>query len=269
MFRIGYRTQRVAATMALALIVPMVPRVVAQDVPKAETILDRYVEVTGGKAAYEKVKSRVTRGKLELPAAGVSGKITVNQSSDRALIRTEIDQIGTINQGISDGVAWELNPVTGPRILDGEEKASMIRSSRLDAEVNWRKYYPKVEATGVETIDGKAAYKVVLTPDKGSPTTQYYDQKSGLMVRSDSMQKSAMGEISVQVLYSDYQKVDGLLIPFKSTQKVLSQEITLTLDSVQNNVEIPDATFALPDEVKKLADKAAADSKPAAGDSSK
>ena len=30
--------------------------------PKAETILDRYIEVTGGKAAYEKRKNEIETG---------------------------------------------------------------------------------------------------------------------------------------------------------------------------------------------------------------
>ncbi|MFO0960762.1 MAG: hypothetical protein U0800_25555 [Isosphaeraceae bacterium] len=212
-------------------------------------------EVTGGKSAYEKVKGRLTRAKIELPAAGVSGKITINQSGDKALILTEIEQIGTIQQGVADGVAWEVNPLTGPRVLEGDEKAGMLRSSRLDSEVNWRKYYPKAEAAGVEMVDGKPAYKLVLTPAEGNPTTQYYDQKSGLLVRSDSKQKSPMGEIPVEVYYSDYKKVDGILMPFKSVQQMFTQELVLTIDEVKNNPEIPASTFAIPAEVQKLAEK--------------
>lgn len=252
---VGRSTRRIA--LALALIAPAVPRAVAQEAPKAETILDKYVEVTGGKAAYEKVIGRITRARIELPAAGVSGKVTVHQDGDKTLIRTEIDQVGTIQQGVFGGVAWELNPLTGPRILDGEEKSALVRSSRLDTEVNWRKYYPKVEVAGVEMVDGKPAYKVVLTPAEGGPTTQYYDKVSGLLVRSDSKQKSPMGEIPVEVSYSDYKKVDGILVPFKSTQKVLTQEIVMTLDEVKNNPEFAASTFELPEEVRKLVDKGA------------
>ena len=38
----------------------------AAALPKAETILDRYIEVTGGKAAYDKRTSEITTGTMEL-----------------------------------------------------------------------------------------------------------------------------------------------------------------------------------------------------------
>ena len=44
--------------------------------PKAETILDRYIEVTGGKAAYEKRKTEIATGTFEMAAMGVKGTIT-------------------------------------------------------------------------------------------------------------------------------------------------------------------------------------------------
>ena len=48
----------------------------AQPLPKAETILDRYVEVTGGKAAYEKHTHQTMTGTLSFPEQGLSGKLT-------------------------------------------------------------------------------------------------------------------------------------------------------------------------------------------------
>ena len=51
--------------------------------PKADTILTQYVEATGGKAAYEKIKSRVATGTIEVPAANIKGKIEVSQAARR------------------------------------------------------------------------------------------------------------------------------------------------------------------------------------------
>ena len=64
------RRQSFISPLSLVLIglAGFAPSVFAQDepLPKAETILDRYVEVTGGKAAYEKRKNIVgyTDGRL-------------------------------------------------------------------------------------------------------------------------------------------------------------------------------------------------------------
>ena len=51
-----------------------VPALFAADpLPSAESILDRYVEVTGGKQAYQKRKSEISRGTLEYPSLGIKG----------------------------------------------------------------------------------------------------------------------------------------------------------------------------------------------------
>jgi hypothetical protein len=65
--------------------------------------------------------------------------------------------------------------------------------------------------------------------------------------------KNEMGEIPAEISVSDYRTVDGVLVPFQVRQKVLGQEFTITVESLKTNVEIPKDRFALPDDVKALA----------------
>ena len=95
----------------------------------------------------------------------------------------------------------------------------------------------------------------MLTPRDGQPETRYYDKTSGLLVRTSMIMKTEMGEIPAESSVSDYRKVDGVLMPFLVKQKVLGQEFTVTLQSVKNNVEIPKERFALPEDVKALAEQ--------------
>src|SRR5687767_1631044 len=50
-----------------------------KDLPKAAEILEKYVKATGGKAAYEKVKSRIMKGTMSV--AGQTGKLTIYQKA--------------------------------------------------------------------------------------------------------------------------------------------------------------------------------------------
>jgi len=43
--------------------------------PTGEQVMDRYVEVTGGKAAYDKIKSRIIHAKIAIPAQGMNGTV--------------------------------------------------------------------------------------------------------------------------------------------------------------------------------------------------
>src|SRR5262245_21814879 len=56
----------------------------SNDLPDAAEILDGYVEATGGKKTYEKLKTRIARGTLEIAALGTQGKVqTWQQSPDK------------------------------------------------------------------------------------------------------------------------------------------------------------------------------------------
>ena len=224
--------------------------------PKAETILDRFVEATGGKAAYDKRTGEISTGTFEMAAQGIKGSLTVYSAApDKSYRVIELDGIGKVESGTGNGIAWEKNPMLGPRVMSGEEKAQNLREAAFNGAVNWRSLYVKAETTGVETIDGEECYKVVLTPAEGKPLTSYFQKKSGLAVKQSMVAASAMGEAPVDVAVSDYKSFGGILTPTKMVQKVAGQEFTISIDKVQVNPEIPPDRFAIPAEVRALLQK--------------
>ena len=99
-------------------------------------------------------------------------------------------------------------------------------------------------------------YKIVLTPNQGSPETQYFDIANHLLRKTELTLKTDMGTIPVEAFPSDYREVDGLLIPYRSRQIIMGmQEMIFVTESIEHNVEIPAERFALPDEIKALMEK--------------
>ena len=231
----------------------------ADPLPAAASILDRYVQVTGGKQAYTSRKTEIAHGTVEYTALGVKGSITRYAAEpDKYYATLDIEGLGKVEMGVNGQIAWENTAILGPRLKSGAEAAEAIREGNLNATVNWRKLYPKVETTGIETIDGEECYKVVMTPAEGQPMTGYYQKKSGLQVRLSTISTTQMGDIPVDLIASDYKDFGGILEPAKVIQKTGPQEFTITLERVEVNPAIPAEQFALPAEVRKLADKAAA-----------
>jgi hypothetical protein len=231
----------------------------ADDLPKAETILDKYVEVTGGKAAYAKIHTELSKGTMTLGGMGITGKVTAYQAEpNKQLVEVDIEGMGKVLEGTNGDVAWGLNPMQGPRIKEGEEKAKSIESARLNGEAQWRDLYTSAETKGVEAVDGKDCYKIVLTPKTGSPVTKWYDKESNLLVKSVAKVNTAMGEIESESILSDYRKEGDILLPHKTVSRAMGQEFTITIDSVQHNAEIPKDKFDLPAEIKDLLKKPAA-----------
>ena len=223
------------------------------DLPAAETILNRYVEVTGGKAAYERRTNEVVHGTVELAAMGIKGTMTEYfDASGKYYAAMDLAGVGKIETGLNDGVAWENSVLRGARIKTGEEKAQAVREATMNSTYRWRDLYAKAETAGEEVVEGEPCYKVVLTPAQGQPVTMYFEEKSGLMRKTSLVMSSELGEIPAEATSTEYRRFEDMLAPAKVKQKAAGQEITVTIQSLEANQDIPAERFALPDEVKAV-----------------
>ncbi len=244
------------SVLTLALCAAQEP---ARKQPSADQILDRYIAATGGKANYQKLHTMMSVGTMEFTGRGLKGAITAyNARPNLSYVVTEIDSVGKIEQGTDGNVVWERSAIQGPRIKSGDERASYLRNSDVAAKLDWKKYYKGAEAQGVETINGKPCYRVLLTPLEGKPETRFYDVKSGLLMRTDMVMKGPMGEVPAETLFDEYREEGGILSAHVLRQKALGQEFVTTIRSVMYNVDIPKDKFTLPEEIQALAAKPAA-----------
>ena len=243
--------------VSLVLLACGVAGFAADPLPSAESVLDRYIQVTGGKQAYEKRKSEIAHGTVEFPALGIKGSMTRYAAEpDKYYYTIDIEGLGKMETGVNGSIAWENTALLGPRVKTGVERAEAIREGNMNSTLNWRKLYPKVVNAGIETIDGEECYKVIMTPAEGQPVTGYYQKKSGLQVKITTVASSQMGDIPVELIASEYKDFGGILEPAKVTQKAGPSEFSITLERVEVNPAIPPEQFAVPAEVRKLVDKA-------------
>lgn len=231
----------------------------AQSLPKAETILDRYIEVTGGKAAYEKHTRETLTGTITFPEQGLSGRLTrYAMAPDKEYSVVELGPIGKIESGFAEGVAWEKSAILGPRVKTGGEKDQAAREAHFNGQAEWRTIFPKAETTGSESVNGEDCYKVMLTPPSGKPETQYFSKKTGLLVKTAATAVSPMGEVAVEMEVSDYKAFDGILFPTHSRQKAGAQQLEINITNVTTEQTFPPGTFDLPPEIKILIGKTGA-----------
>ncbi len=231
----------------------------ADDLPKAETVLDHFIEVTGGKAAHEKIHSEVTKGTMEFVGKGIKGKIASYEAEpNKNFTLADLEGVGKVESGTDGDVFWERSAITGPRIKSGDERDEILRASIFNPYLNWRKLYATVETTGSESVDGEDCYKLLLTPKTGQPITEWYAKKSGLLVKSSSVHKTQMGDIPADSLLKDYKPVAGLLMPFTRIDRFAGQEIQIRVDSIEFDSGVPKDRFELPEEIKALVRKSGA-----------
>jgi len=226
------------------------------DLPSAETILDRFIEVTGGRATYEKRQSARTVQDIEIVNTPIKGTLTrYQQAPNKDYTELEIPMIGKFRQGSDGKMAWSISPVEGAKLLEGEQRDQALRAGRYNDDLYWRDVCKSVETVGTEDVDGKPAYIVVRTYKLGKPVTNYYDATSGLLVKGIAKQQTASGEVRIEIQVGDYRKEGGILIPHKVVMKTPSDERIMTVRTVAINQEAPPGTFDIPDEVQALLKK--------------
>ncbi len=225
----------------------------------AAAILDRYVEVTGGRAAYERIHNRVVRGRHEFRDVGLKGTQTIYFAApNKRHAELEAEELGKVWQGTNGDVVWYLSAMTGALIEEGEARTVALREAAFDMPVHWRKYYEKVEAVGVETVEEKRCLKVELTPAVGEVETRYYDESSGLLVKvAKTRLSSKMPPMPMTLTFGDYRRADGLLIPFRYTQTTeqcgSKRAIVFETDSIEHNVTLASDRFDPPAKVQAAA----------------
>jgi len=218
----------------------------------ADRVLERFIEATGGRKAYEKLTSRVIKGTLEVAAQGIKGTIEIySKAPDKHWEVGVIEGIGEFTRAYDGQIGWSQDPINGLRELSGVELAILKRSATFNGELKWRQLYPKVELVGKEKINEKEVYVVRLTPTEGQPVTSYYDTASFLVVRTDMVQEGPQGNVPIESYVSDYREVNGIKIPFEIKQSIPIGTLLIKLTEVKHNLPIDDARFRKPSSTVK------------------
>jgi hypothetical protein len=220
----------------------------APNAPKADDILDKYIQAIGGAQRVAALKSYVAKG----TNAGYGPEneprpfeIYSRPNQRTMIIRTSAGDSTTTYDGTNGWIAAPFRPVAvlalSPQEVDGLklEADLALPIDIKKALTNWR--------VGLSTvIDDKDVQVVQGTTARGSTATLYFDSETGLLVRHVRYNDSPVGRISRQTDYSDYREVAGVKMPFKWTDTWLDGRDVVELSDVQANVNIDAARLARP-----------------------
>lgn len=230
----------------------------AEKLPSGMDVINKFIDATGGKDAYQQRTSYITKGKFEIPMAGVTGDMTIYmQAPNKMAMNLDLGAFGS-QQTVTNGTdAWEISTMAGPRLLTDAERASLQRQAAFDSQTNPEKYYTSIETVQKTEFAGEPAYEVTLTSKDGATVTQYYSVESSLLIGQSSKEQTQMGEVESTVTMSDYRDAGGVKVPFKTVIEIPSMGMTqnLTITNVDTETEIDPAVFAMPDEIKQLKDQ--------------
>lgn len=236
-----------------ALIAAMPLTVGAQEsTPDAAQILDRYIAVTGGKAAYEKLQNMLVEKTLQKAGSEVKTNSKIyRQAPDKLYQEYETPRGGALISGTNGTIAWQINPMQGARLLEDRNEQLILREAVFNPDLNWRKLYQTVEFAGLEEVEGQPCHKIELVGTDLYREARYYNIDSGLLVK---IVRPMPGTPEVQYVFEDYKKVGDILVAHRMRQRINNLETVHTLTRVAFNTELPKGCFDVPAAVQALKD---------------
>lgn len=220
---------------------------VAPATPTADRILDRYLEAEGGRTAWQKLTSRVSTGKVDVPSMSLSGTVEIYEKAPDFVLGTVTIAGASFRQGFDGTVGWTDDPQNGLRELAGAELAETRRESDFYHTLDLRKLYTKFTVVGREKIGEREAYVIEAVPaDGGEADKMYFDTQTGLALRVINHRHVAEGVTEFRQDFEEYRDVDGIKLPFVIHQTDGSTAYTITISEVHHNVSIEDSQFVKP-----------------------
>jgi len=215
-----------------------------------DSILAKYITASGGKAALEKVNSRVVKVTIESEAFGPSEGQVFAVPPNKLASHIQLPNAGSIDEGFDGTIGWAKSPWQELRLKSGEELAKTRRDAEFYRILRFKSIYPGLAFKGTEKVGDEEANVIESTPSAKSSEKFWFSVKTGLLIRQDSGFEGPQGSVSTSALPQDYKTVDGIKYPgtlkLKITAGGQTFEMTMKFADIQHNVRIDDAKFVKP-----------------------
>lgn len=214
--------------------------------PTVDQVLDKYVQGSGGRAAIEKVKTRVMKGS-QAGFDGTALPLEIYREAPNKFLSSITRPQGLVLQGYNGTNGWVKNP-RGQRELTGEDLASIKRRAEFYEGLKLKELYPDLKITAKEKVGDREAFVLESEAGKTDITRLFFDVQTGLLLRRQTISKNILAPIPEQVDYEDYRDVDGVKLPFTVRQSFVDPWIgwTQKFTEIKQNIPIESAKFDLP-----------------------
>jgi hypothetical protein len=245
--------------------------------PSADSILDKYIQASGGAQRLAGLTSFVGKG-TSVGFGGFGGggdvELVTKAPDKRATIILFKAETGRGDQIRSyDGrVGWVRTPlnVLGEYQLSGGD----LDGARFDAQLSFPgqikqiltnlKSGPSTSITDLPAPASQSSLQQDLTSGQTHSVdvvqgtgprnllvTLYFDSQTGLLLRELRFGNSPIGRVPTQIDFADYRDVNGIKLPFRITYAWLDGRDSIVLSEIKTNVPVDDAKFGKPAPLKR------------------
>ncbi len=224
----------------------------------ADEIINKYYENTGGREAWSKITSMRSTGKIK--AQGMEFPAVMLTKPMKQKISFTFQGMNIVQPAFDGTTGWATNFMTMKAEKMEAEDNEITKAEVADFPDPFLRYKEKgytVELQGNETVEGTDCFKIKLTKkpiiidgkEEENATVYFFDKENfvPIMTRSVIKKGPAKGK-TAEATMSDYQEVNGLMVPFTMDQKFEGQtQASISISQIEFNVVIDDKEFAFPE----------------------
>ncbi len=195
----------------------------------AISILEKAITAAGGLERFKAVQNLMIVTESELGRSKTA--LTVTETMVLPDKTKQVMQLanGSRTQVLYGNQSWKQINDDAASPLSALEKREMERGLFRDI-VNLFKNFGgpdlRLRYQGEETIGGETAHLIEVKNQSGDFFDLYVDAKTNLIRKKTYRGAPEVGLANMEEIYSDYRKVDGLLIPHLIVVKVNGQDFT-------------------------------------------
>ncbi len=245
-----FRNVRLSSIAVLTVVLPAMGQSPADaGPPTAEAIVERFIDATGGRAAWESLTSIRGLGTIEVVGVPVRGSVAIYQTAEGFRRSVDADGVGvqaTIRRGAE---AWNVRGDGLVTAMEGAELLKMQRDNSFNPLLDPSQIYASLAVNGVEEVVGAQAWVVRCVPenDPEAEDLRYFDMESGLQVKLVQRGSGQGAAIPTEIFLSDYRPVGEVQFAFETMIVAGRGRIQISLQAMQSNVSIPSCLFETPD----------------------
>jgi predicted aspartyl protease len=238
-----------AAVVAVCAAICLMPHAAhAAITPEAAKVVARYLEVTGGAAAFAAESTSYTHAKvLGFGFTGTYESWAARPS--RQYSRTALGPF-ELAEGDDGQTPWRTDPTTGRIVKLADQDLQDARESNWFGLERWADADQgggKVELSGAERdSSGLCSVLAVAAPGADKPRRLWFLDASGLLVREEAPRDNG----TVLTTFSAWRKVAGRLRPMQTRTGISSMPanvLTQQVDSIAVNIPVTGVAFSMPD----------------------
>jgi zinc protease len=215
---------------------------VAVDI-SANDLVEKYLTAIGGRQKLDAVKSLDQTYSMDMMGTTVTSRVV--QDAGKFYMGWSTQGM-TLMKQVYDGEKGIMEQQGQQMALEGSDLESLKETSVPFTERNYNMAGYTSEIKGVEDINGKACYKLVVTKPSGTKNTEYYDQATSLKVKEVQTSESQGQVMTMTFEYTDYKVIDGINVPHTITWSgLMPTPIVMKASSIKVNGEVDPSLFKI------------------------